>query len=374
MVVLSTQINRMKLRLNTLPPAAATDTERLEETRDHLVGVCDRLKNEIDRFTDKLKGQLLAEDKWEQWDSLNWQFRALAADCLALEQSQTLRANPETAKLCTIADKLAEGFSRAVRRARRHYVLISETEHFGVNASAIHLGYGRLEIWNLNRVAHEFGHMWAQDFGGEMQTSFVEQLMKKENEEDDVGESDWNESHGKEFFADIMAAFLMGPAYAFASMVLDLNPADDSPSDSHPSGHERAQCILLTLERLKQNYHWTSRPELTKLIEDLRIFWSRMRAAMGPQTTLANRTQQKIKLAMGIVVDRLLAEIPDAHYGCLETAFAVKNELASNRNRLPRKAKGIDVLNGAWLRRWAAGPDEVSSIAGGALAMLEVAP
>jgi len=378
--VLSRQIDGLQGRLHEPMSVAPAQGSRLQDTKDRLASLCARLKNMVDTLAAELSDQSPAENQWEQWADLSWQFRGLAADCLALEQSVTVRRDPGAALLCTAADKLAEGFSGAVGKPRSHYVLISEAEHFGVDASAIHLAYGRLEIWNLNRVAHEFGHLWGQECAngpGGSQKSFVEYLTKASRVENAINgkvtapspSPAWNEAQAKEFFADVLATFLMGPAYALACLTLDLSPADDRQSDSHPSGHERACCILMALLRLAPNYCSYYQDDMEKLHQELADFWSATRVAAGKPVTLNH--QAELEYAVGIAVSHLLQEIPAAQHKCLEAAYTVRNELARNHERLPGGAQGLDVLNGAWIRRWEGGPAAPSPIGRAAFAMLE---
>jgi hypothetical protein len=381
MAILSRQVDRLRTRLQGFKPVNPQDTSRLEDTRRRLVSVCARLKKTTETLIPQLRDRVSAENQWDQWVDLNRQFHTLAANCLALEQRVHLRADKDVAALCAIADRLAEGFSAAVGQPRPHYVLISEAEHFGADASAIHLGYGRLDIWSLNRVAHEFGHLWAEAFAdgaSGVQKYFAELLLtKKPGSAGGAGTgqvpamyppSDWTEAQAKEFFADIVAAFLMGPAYAFACFTLDFNPADDRHSDSHPSGHERAHCILIALNRMVESYRSFSKEELKQILGQLCSFWSATRAATGMPKTIKNRFA--LEYAIEIAVDRLVQDFPGAQYKSLTAANAVKNTLASRTGELPSGAGDVDVLNGAWLSRWVFGDSQEPAIRRGALEML----
>lgn len=366
MTILSKQINRLNSRLQGLKAATQEDTSRLEDAKDHLMGICDRLENDTDTLAAQLNDQFPVQDKWEQWAELNERFGTLSVDCLALEQSLALRKNEDIALLCTAADKLAEGFSKAIERDRSHFVLISGAEHFRACTSAIHLGYGHLDVWNLNRVAHEFGHLWAlevanggsgpqeefcRSLGIEPQTTDATDVVSQTANQSLI--PGWKESHAREVFADIVAVFLMGPAYAMACFALDLNPADDRRSSTHPTSHERAHCILMALKELVQSYDPYDREELKKRRNQLCALWSAAREAAGLPAMIEE--ERGLRFAVEIAIRSLVKKISGAQYKNFAAAYGVRNALDDGRRWLPVEAKSIDVLNGAWLSRWDAG-------------------
>jgi hypothetical protein len=374
----------MKKRLETLSTAVVADAERLRDAKQRLLQVCALRTDEAERFNHNIaNAPSLIPEQWVSLMALSKKFRALAADCMGLAQSVVFRStDPACTSLCAVGDKLSEEFSRSILRPRRHYVSVSEAEHFGAEASAIHLSYARLEIWNLNRVAHEFGHLWSEDFAGDEnapQPSFIRLLMPPKEidnssdsrpESDDDGDSPapWTEDQAKEFFADIVAAFLLGLAYGYSCLRLDFNPADRiASSHSHPTTDERAHCILIALDQLAKTYEGNTAPQMARLTKDLGEFWSASRQAAGAGGPLQHL--RKLRLSVQTAIVRLEREFPGAKYRNMALANAVENALR-NKDPRPANANCVDILNGAWLRRQAARPKEEPAIQQESLKML----
>ena len=283
--------------------------------------------------------------------------RATATDCLALEQAIALRANGLPTQSCEAADRLAEELSTKTGVPRRHYSLVSDAEHFGPDASAIHLSYARLDFWNLHRAVHEFGHLWAEEYGsaaGRPQAEFIHSLPS------------WDPAHAKEFFADVMGAYLAGAAYVYGCLLLDFTP-DRSKTDTHPSGDERAYAVLAAIDRLTNVFDSVTRAQQQQLTEELRQFWETVRNEAGLTGEPPNA--RELKAAIGSAVDSLANQIPAARYYDLSGANQLREVLGRPNGTRPAGASGADILNGAWLRRRDE-PNRAALIGTRALAML----
>jgi hypothetical protein len=384
LVALRRQSSLMKKRLEALSTGVVADAERLGDAKRRLLQVCALRADEAERLNHNIENAaFLIPEQWVSLMALSKKFRALAADCMGLAQSVVFRnIDPACTSLCAVGDKLSEEFSRSIGQPRRHYVSVSEAEHFGAEASAIHLSYARLEIWNLNRVAHEFGHLWSEEFAGDEnapQSSFIRLLVPtKEIDESsdswamsgDDGDSptSWTEDQAKEFFADIVAAFLMGLAYGYSCLHLDFNPADRiASSTSHPSADERAYCILIALDQLAKTYEGNTALQMVRLTKDLGEFWSASREAAGAGGPIVHLP--KLRLSVQTAIVRLEREFPGAKYRNMALANAVDNALRNGDPR-PAKANCVDILNGAWLRKRVARPTDERAIQQESLKML----
>jgi hypothetical protein len=293
-------------------------------------------------------------DQYKRAEELRVGVRAIAADCLALEQSLHLRAQPLANDVCTVADALLREYSMAVQRPRSHFVLISEAEHFGPYSAAVHLGYGGLGFWSLSKTAHEFGHLWAPEdvFCGSLQDAFLENHA-----------TDWSESHRKELFADVVGVYLLGPAFAYAGLLLDFSPAVTKPSETHPTGDQRAHCVLYALEATLDHHEPLDKPTVEH--QQLLEFWTQARAAAGWKGDLDNASdlEYAVQFAIGTLWDKL----PQAMYRSIPQAHAVKNRLVKPGQTGPA-VECRDVVNGAWLARYR-NPQESVEIGAGALQM-----
>jgi hypothetical protein len=334
------QVAAMEERLGASGLADEDNEERLSDAKSRLLRVCGMRNEELTVFASEVSSGVTATNQWDTLAGIKQRCRALAGDCMALEQRVGLRDNPRVAAAAA-ADRLAEEFSQKAGRPRFHYAVISDAEHYGADSSAIHLSYARLDVWNLNRAVHEFGHLWAEEFASGArgaQSAFRRSLGTK-----------WSETQAKEFFADILAAFLTGPAFGYSCLLLDFSPADRRGSDTHPSDDERAYCILAALRELAKDFNPITRAHLNPLIGDLEQYWAAARTAAGAAGPPSNGIA--LMYAVGPAISSLKAQIPNAQYASLALANSVRAALAHEPTKRPENAGGADILNGAWLGR-----------------------
>jgi hypothetical protein len=343
----------------TAPTLADKDNqERLSDAKARLLRVCGVRQQELLALKSQVCSNGFTHDLWATLSKLRRSCRALAGDCMALEQRVSLRGSKRVAAMGMAADLLAEELSEKVGHPRTHYAVVSDAEHYGADTSAIHLSYARLDLWNLSRAVHEFGHLWAEEFASNTdgaESAFIRSLGKE-----------WNIDQAKEFFADIVAAFLLGPAYGYSCLLLDFSPADSRGSDTHPSDDERALLILAALRELVKEFNPITGSQLKQRIADLEKYWSDARAAAGaagPPSVAVN-----LDYMAGLAMRRLNAEISQARYGSMALAYSVSTALANEAGVRPAPAGGADILNGAWLSRLDR-PHETLEIGRRALAM-----
>jgi hypothetical protein len=355
---LAEQVREMDLQLNAIvarleaikPPNAPAPFLELEK---YISGAAQARSIKIKKLrADIAKGS--GADQYKRAEDLRSGVRAIAADCLALEQSLDLRTQSSAHGVCIVADALLREYSAAVQKPRSHFVLISEAEHFGPYSAAVHLGYGGLGFWSLSKTAHEFGHLWAAEdaFCGSLQDAFLENHA-----------TDWTESHRKELFADVVGVYLLGPAFAFAGLLLDFSPAGTKPSETHPTGDQRAHCVLYALEATLDHHEPLHKPTADEAHRQLFNYWIQARAAAEWQSSLANAGD--LEYAAEFAIGRLWDELPQAMYHNIPQAHAVKNRLAEPVRTGPA-LECRDVVNGAWLARYS-NPQESVEIGARAL-------
>jgi len=369
------QVKRTREWLQDLESPDQASAQRLKDIMHQLLPVCGRREEDVNDLARRVSNSRASlRDEWETLAIIDRGVRALVADCAALESRITHRPSEHALSLCTIADRLVEEFSLLVGHPRSHYVLLSEAAHFGTDASVIHLSCARLEVWNLNRAAHEFGHLWAEECLAGMQNTFVN-AISEHWESDSVAPSvsrprevDSAKQFFKEFFADIVATFLMGPAYALSCLRLDFNPVRKG-SDSHPSDDERAHCILATLAQLAEKYDLNTAPKMRWVTEWLEQFWSAARVAAGAGGPLAK--SMPLGYDAGAAVNDLTKILPSANYKSLSRANSVNLALKKGLDIQSLGVSCTDVLNGAWFRRLDV-PDEELTIGEKAIAMMNV--
>jgi len=334
------QLKGLGARLSTRTDGDPLNAQRISDATQRLRNVCAIREFELTSLETDLSRSGTVTDQWTRLVAISQACRAFAADCLALEQRLSLAATPGVKDLCGAADRICEEFSNKIGQSRYHYAVVSEAEHFGANASAVHLSYARLDPWHLSRAVHEFGHLWAEEFGSKpdgAQTNFTSAI-----------ERSWEKALAKEFFADLVATFLTGPAYAYSCLLLDFNPADRVKSETHPSADERAFAILTALDLLVSSSDEFTRPQMRVLAQQLRTFWNTARTEAGAGGSL--QISIELESAIDIAIKRLASDVPNAQYRDLSRANAVANNLANGGGR-PPDASCADILNGAWLQR-----------------------
>jgi hypothetical protein len=371
---LQDQVTAMEQRVRSAALADGGDPQRLQEAKERLLSLCGVRRQELASFAAGISHQAQASEQWTNLAGIRFRCQSLAADCMALEQRLAL--SPDYRPAAIAADRLAEEFSSKTGEPRYHYAVISDAEHYGATVSAIHLSYSRLDLWHLNRAVHEFGHLWAEEFASGptgAQTAFLRDLpaSDKQYKPEDSEKAKWTEPQAKEFYADIVATFLTGPAYGYSCLLLDFSPADRLRSDTHPSDDERACCILAVLRELAKDFRSVTRPQVMLQIDRLGTYWNQARSAAGAAEPLATRLP--IESAVLSAINRLKAEIPNARYGSLALANRVLAEIAANSTAPPAGAAGSDILNAGWMRRLER-PYETFEIGVAALEMIASLP
>ncbi len=345
---------------------------RIEDAASRLAVTHSRLREEIASFINGLCEDAFSDEvQWGILRDLDRRSSILAGDFLTMEQA--VRFYPDgltfafahfesVARICEAANELLETLSTNVGKPRLHLVEVSQIEQFGADLSAIHLGCGRLSIWNLNRAIHEFAHLWGEEFGNEdggTQRTFVDRLKNQQIADGSIA---------RELFADVMATYLAGLAYAYSCLLLDFSPADRRRSDTHPSHDERAHCILFALRSLIPKFNSTGQSRMRHRIGELSSFWAGARQAAGARDPIAN--EEKLRTAVGFLVQELTNKIPDAGHRSLSKALAVRERLKQHPVERPAKAVIVDVLNGAWLARLGNGHGPEDAIGQDALRMI----
>jgi len=357
---LNSRLFLARQRLQSLKPSTTSEQVRFAHAKLRLANACGRREEELAVFAHGLGDAEFATE--QQWASLAAHQRAVASvesDCMALQYTALLRQTEPVASVCDAADHLLSEFSSLAATPRTHYVLISAAEQFKGEISAIHLSLGRLDIWGFSRLAHEFGHLWAEEqanTGDGLQKTFVRALA-----------GNWDEALAKEFFADILATYLLGPCYVYSCLLLDFNPNDRQRSESHPGADERAHVVLAALQEMAKTFEATTAGMLRTMVSELEDFWYRSRTAAGAGGPLQN--QMKLQWETAKLLKPVRKSIPGAEYRSLAQAYAVANSLSNGRGR-PHSVSSMDILNGAWLRRRTVRRDDIYEIGNCALQML----
>lgn len=166
---------------------------------------------------------------------------------LAMLQGALSRNEGMDGGLCPVADALLDEISRRCGLAWDRFTILADADQFYDLAGIIRLPFPETTFWTLPQAAREFGYFAAQEIRGRAagQTVYhVEAFIRQEAQADQQ-----RIAHLNDFFADIFATYTLGPAYAYATLLLRLDPADQD-TFNHPGSARRAYVILKTLDLL----------------------------------------------------------------------------------------------------------------------------
>ncbi|MEV6304791.1 hypothetical protein AB0M02_35640 [Actinoplanes sp. NPDC051861] len=126
--------------------------------------------------------------------------------------------------------------------------------------------------WSLPLVVHEFGHLVARDT--EAFTAWRARRVATVSAGGTPAEQ--TAARLEEHFADVLATYTAGPAFAAAMVLRHLEPvAAAAPRGSHPSHADRAAVILHVLRRMNDAEHAARGPgPFAGVISDLTTGWA----------------------------------------------------------------------------------------------------
>jgi hypothetical protein len=371
-------LGRTSTLLESLPPHFDGDVQQ------RAVGRLERLlqdeRDELDTLRTKVAGGDSLGECWTTLPEISTRATQVFEESLAFLEGALARAKGLDQNLCPIADALLDELSRRTGVAWERFTILAAGELFRELAGIIRLRFPDATVWSLPVVAHEFGHYAGRAITERKGTRTVhpfEELLAREEQRG------WRPRHVHELFADVFAAYTLGPAYAFTCLVGRFDPSDayrERPDGSHPPSARRAHAVLSTLRGIEQEQDETG--AFGPYVDELENAWSQLLAAAGQPASLAD--------AGGIDVadfDRLVGELygllkarlnRDARYGS-ERFIAAQQLGATIRDRLgdgaqPARARDdvelADVLNAGWIVRWRSW-DLTTEIGRGALDLAE---
>ncbi|MFI5712843.1 hypothetical protein [Kribbella sp. NPDC051620] len=184
---------------------------------------------------ENLDGASLRELWREYEDLLITEGRPLFGEYVDFLGGLTMRDTELDDRVCAMTDALLSGF----KSVTGHYLPIPARQAALSNAldSVVKLGFPEWSVWGVPLVAHEVGLALARDpREGDIQGLLDEWTTEASRE------------RLTELFADIFAAYTVGPAYGCAVLLLRLHPHhDEQPGEDEARDVDRARLLLETL-------------------------------------------------------------------------------------------------------------------------------
>jgi len=214
-------------------------------------------------------------------------------------------------------------------------------------ARIIRLGFPEWTIWALPLTAHELGHVVASK--NEQLRGFVEE----------EGAIEPARSHLEDYLADAFATYVMGPAYAFAAVLMRFNPVSAYDDDyEHPADAKRAYFVFNILQLM--NEQADLKDPYTGIIDQLRLEWNAALEQAKQPVKLETRDEEQLnKWIASLKAKDLLRKAITVTYSADRWDSAVELQ-GKIEQHLKDGERGIeqlgslelrDVLNAAWLSR-----------------------
>jgi hypothetical protein len=177
--------------------------------------------------------QLLGE-AWAQYAELYGQCcETVFSEYVDLIRGVLIRDAGLDQYLCRIADDLGRRWGRFKGYEWHSLTIPASRDWRGMSAAhLIRIGFPEWSVWSIALTAHEFGHVFAAEF--EPMRKLVAETAAK---------CAVSTEEAQDWVADVFATSIMGPAYAWAAILLRADPAS-APDDA------RVTVMLKTLARI----------------------------------------------------------------------------------------------------------------------------
>jgi hypothetical protein len=196
---------------------------------------------------------------WAWLHAMQTEVDDLLDECLRLVAGAAARTLEHDDGYCRIADALVDELVATTPVEHwSSFTIMGRSEQYSRASRMIEVRAPASTVWELPVVVHELGH-----FVGPM---LVRQAgFGSEHPLDTLFETcgdgtavSW--SWIQELFADVFAAYVIGPAYGFTCCLEVFDPLlSHLPTDSHPPAEQRMRAILMTLRGAgTENDRWAA--------------------------------------------------------------------------------------------------------------------
>ena len=264
----------------------------------------------------------------------------LLDECLRLVTGAAARTLGFEDGYCALADALVDELVASTPTQHwGSFTIMGRSEQYSRASRVIEVRAPATSIWELPTVAHELGHEVGPALVREAGRRTVHPLDALYDELGDGTAESW--SWMQELFADVFAAYALGPAYGFACCLEVLDPLlSGVETDTHPPAGQRIGAIATTLRSSgSESDAWAA--------EQIEARWRRLVEAAGGDDGPGGDSVYTARL-----VALVNAHLPISRWDRWGIAQAEKAQFAGAPGIPAANGQGIaDVLNGAWLAR-----------------------
>jgi hypothetical protein len=299
---------------------------------------------------------------WRELGKLQRHSATSFDECLAFIQGALARKAGLDEEICSLTDYLLDDLADYSDVPWGRFTLLAASEFYRDKAEIIRIRYPEVSLWGMPLAAHEFGHYLGPQLRHSQDGAYsypFQALLKAADEtrEPPLHTRDWN--HLQEHFADLFAAYTLGPAYAAAFIVLRMNPGEaQNCTLTHPSGAWRVHGILWTLDKMDELQGTSLLRPFRDVTALLREAWHQSLRQAGKPDKLADVEASRVYQRMAELFDLLAGETPQRlRFGradwqrATQVAERLAGGVAASASQTYGEVSRRDVLNGAWLAR-----------------------
>ncbi|MEU5891495.1 hypothetical protein ABZ835_32305 [Streptomyces sp. NPDC047461] len=249
------------------------DRSEDERLSSGITNGCSTLRGTIKTMSDELIAAdgdpVVYQRLWDTFDNeLSPDIQQLFTDYVDFVGGLAVRANTLDQRVCRLTDRLLKDLHLTLS-VPSVVVPAQQTALGQVMQSVIKLGFPEWTIWGVPLVGHEVGLNVARTaIRGEGPAEFKVLLS------DDVSYG-MSQARRAAVFADVFAAYVLGPGYARAVIQSRLEPHRAPLGADDPPDAERAQVILGVLRHLGELKALRSDSEYRSTLAGLQEFWDR---------------------------------------------------------------------------------------------------
>lgn len=399
------EIPNLLTRRDTQNPHLLSRTRRLLHNRERLWHIISQAitretRRQIDaaqKIQDKLNlaeraPQAMAEpsirEAWREYDVLSGQCQGVFRECMDLLSGLAFREITLDDSICELADELIDKCSMSVGRAPGLAFPACQEPLLKVLRRVVRVPFPEWSIWTLPLIAHEYGHVVVGDPTDDqliLQPFADRRAARPRNWDADY----WNVLNDpastteakidaerlaaerglfrvKEYMADAFGTYVMGPAFACASLRLRLNPCGAPGTDPYPGLDRERAIVILGMLRKMDSTHGRFRPVVDQLEKD----WRESRRVSVTRTSPVEKTKEKKLLRLVDEIQEIfladLTDIPMYKDRDWTVAEGWANQWIDDaRVKMPSVPADAgpdhtlrDVLNAAWLWRIRSGSSD----------------
>ncbi len=248
------------------------------------------LKEELDTLDEQLGAHEISEQEgWATYAQVQAKSEEVFRECLDLLGGLALRDRIEDERICRIADEYIKELATDTRRRPSFSILGLEVRLSSTLRRVVTMQFPEWTLWTLPMVAHEYAHVVIEEsglrrFAENVTTERVAQLEAANAGGEQSEESALSPARAHQervrvqvALADALATLLAGPAYAYAALLLRLNPLRSA--EGTVTDEERAATILSVLRYMNTPKTANQPPPHGEIVDRLEAYWKQSVAA-----------------------------------------------------------------------------------------------